>query len=226
MSSSLRLPFSTEAFYGVFGRYNLAVWPAQVLLLLMALACIAALSFLPSLARLIPMLLAGLWAWMGVAYHFAFFSVINPAAWAFGAMFLAAAAAFAWEGARGKLVFHWLAGWRAAAGAALIAYALVGYPVLGTLLGSGYPRSPTFGLPCPTTIFTLGILLFAVRPVPRVVFVVPLLWSAIGSFAAFSLGVAQDVGLLVAAAIVVPALVSNTPSKGEVSCRPSNLSQS
>jgi len=225
MSSSLSLPFSTEQFYGVFGRYNQAVWPAQVLLLAMALACIAAVSFMPALARGIPSVLAALWAWMAVAYHFAFFSVINPAAWAFGAMCLVAAAAFVWEGARGRLLFHWVPGWRAAAGAALIAYALVGYPVLGTLLGSAYPRSPTFGLPCPTTIFTLGILLFAVRPVPRFVFVVPLLWSAIGSFAAFSLGVGQDVGLLVAAAIVVPALVSNTPSKGEVSCRTPPLSQ-
>jgi hypothetical protein len=224
MSSSLTLPFSTEEFYGVFGRYNVAVWPAQVLLVLLALACVAALSFLPNLARRIPLVLAGLWTWMGVAYHFAFFSVINPAAWAFGAMCLAAAAAFAWEGARGKLVFHWLAGWRGTAGAALIAYALIGYPVLGTLLGSAYPRSPTFGLPCPTTIFTLGVLLFAVRPAPRVVFVVPLLWSAIGSLAAFSLGVRQDIGLLVAAAVVVPALASNTPSKGEVSCRSSSLS--
>lgn len=226
MSSSSSLPFSTEEFYSVFGRYNEAVWPAQALLLTMALACIAAVSFLPALSRGIPALLAALWAWMAVGYHFAFFSAINPAAWAFGAMCLVAAAVFAWEGARGRLVFQWLPGWRAAAGAALIAYALVGYPVLGTLFGSAYPRSPTFGLPCPTTIFTLGILLFAVRPVPRVVFVVPLLWSAIGSFAAFALGVAEDVGLLVAAAIVVPALVSNTPSKGEVLCRSSNLSQS
>lgn len=33
---------------------------------------------------------------------------------------------------------------------------------LSMRLGDGYPLSPTFGLPCPTTIFTFGIFLLAV----------------------------------------------------------------
>jgi hypothetical protein len=211
----MRLPFSVDELNDVFARYNAAVWPAQVVLFLLALACVAGLSFLPGLARRIPFALAALWAWMGVAYHFAFFTRINPAAWGFGLLCLGASALFAWQGARGALVFRWLPGRRAAAGAALIAYALVGYPVLGVALGAQYPSSPTFGLPCPTTIFTLGVLLFAIRPVPRIVFVIPLLWALIGSVAAFSLGVGQDLGLLVAVAVVLPALVSNAPSTAE-----------
>jgi hypothetical protein len=60
---------------------------------------------------------------------------------------------------------------------------------------------PTFGLPCPTTIFTLGILMFAKRPFPRSVFIAPVLWCAIGSFAAIQLGVFQDYGLVIAGLI-------------------------
>jgi hypothetical protein len=60
-------------------------------------------------------------------------------------------------------------------GAALVAFALIVYPVLSRLLGHEYPAVPTFGLPCPTTIFTVGVLLFAKAALPRSVLVVPLL---------------------------------------------------
>ncbi|HSB34572.1 MAG TPA: DUF6064 family protein, partial [Nitrospirota bacterium] len=50
--------------------------------------------------------------------------------------------------------------------------------------------------PCPTTIFTIGVLLFAAAPVPRSVFIIPVLWAAVASAAAFQFGVLQDLGLL------------------------------
>lgn len=43
-----------------------------------------------------------------------------------------------------------------------------------------------------------GVLMLAKMPVLRAVVVVPILWAAIGSTAAFTLGVYQDLGLLVA----------------------------
>ena len=91
-------------------------------------------------------------------------------------------------------------------------FGLVIYPLLGYVMGHHYPAVPTFGLPCPTTVFTIGVLLFVSAPLPRSVFIVPLLWAAVGSIAAFQLGVLQDLGLLVAglvglvAVIFVPAL--------------------
>jgi hypothetical protein len=78
---------------------------------------------------------------------------------------------------------------------------------------------PTFGLPCPTTIFTIGIFLFAVTPFPRAIFVAPVLWSAVGSLAAISLRVPQDYGLLLAgltgllAAMYPPAATMKTTQR-------------
>lgn len=95
-------------------------------------------------------------------------------------------------------------------GAALVAFALVIYPILAELLGHGYPAMPTFGLPCPTTIFTIGVLCFLTTPFPRYILVAPILWSAVGSQAAFLLGVYQDLGLLVAG-IVAAYLVVVAP---------------
>jgi hypothetical protein len=86
-------------------------------------------------------------------------------------------------------------------GSLLIAFSLVIYPLIGFLFGHRYPAMPTFGLPCPTTIFTLGILMFAEIPIPRSAFVVPVLWSVIGSFGAFQLRVPQDYGLLISGLI-------------------------
>jgi hypothetical protein len=84
-------------------------------------------------------------------------------------------------------------------GTTLIAYSLFIYPFLGMALGHRYPYAPAFGIaPCPTTIFTFGILLWADRRVPWYLLLVPLLWSLIGLSAAFNFGVWQDVGLGVA----------------------------
>lgn len=190
----MSLPFSHAQFFEVFQRYNEAVWPAQLVLGLFALAA-AALLFVPGGGRAVSAILAALWAWMAIAYHFAFFRAINPAATLFGVMFLAGAAAFGWS----RLRFGWPGAARGAFGIALIVYALAVYPVLGAMLGQQYPAAPTFGLPCPTTLFTAGVLLFLQPPYPRHVLIVPFLWTLVGASAAVLLGVPQDFGLVVAA---------------------------
>ena len=194
----MNIPFSVEQFFEVFARYNQSVWPMQVILNLLAFAAIV-LLFRAGLwqSRFVSAVLSFLWVWMAIAYHFAFFATINPAAWLFGCLFLAGALWFVWIGViKGNIQFHAASGIRSWTGGLLITFALIIYPVLGYLLGHRYPAVPTFGLPCPTTIFTLGMLLFTVTPVPWSIFVVPLLWAAVGSIAAFQLRVLQDLGLL------------------------------
>ena len=73
------------------------------------------------------------------------------------------------------------------------------YPAWSYVAGQPYLETPTFGLPCPTTIFTMGLLACLIRPYPRGVFVVPVLWSLVGVHAAFLLSVPQDLGLAVVA---------------------------
>jgi len=48
----------------------------------------------------------------------------------------------------------------------------------------------------------------AAPPVPRLVFLVPVLWAAVGSVAAFSLGVVEDFGLLAAGIVALAALLA------------------
>jgi hypothetical protein len=152
--------------------------------------------------RIVLAILAFLWGWMAVAFHFAQFSRISSGAWLFGFLFLLQAVLFVWLSLRGgRLEFKQSSRWQTAFGWLLVSYGLAIYPLLGGLLGHEYMRSPTFGVPCPTTIFTFGLLCFAWQPVPRYILAIPIIWSAIGGSAAFLLGVPQDLGLLVAGAI-------------------------
>ena len=197
----MTLPFSREQFFEVFSRYNDAVWPAPLLLYAAALAALLfVLARRPNAGRVASAVLALLWAW-GAVYHLVYFREVNPAATLFGVAFLYAAALFAWHGVvRRRLQFTWQLNARSAAGLLLVAYGLAFYPALAWLLGHRYPAMPTFGLPCPTTIFTLGVLTLARRPCPRSVFIVPLAWVLIGTQAALLFGVYEDLGLLVAGA--------------------------
>lgn len=199
----MQLPFSIEQFHDVFRAYNEAVWPSQAVLLGMAVAA-AGLLVLPGRwsGRAISGILALFWAWMAAAYHLAFFASINPLAYVFAGLFLVGAAIFAWQGVvRNRLDFRLAGGAASWTGAVLIVFALILYPLWSWSAGLRYPVMPTFGLPCPTTIFTIGMLCFLTRPYPRLPFIVPLLWSLIGGQAALLLDVPQDYALLAAAGV-------------------------
>jgi hypothetical protein len=196
----MQLPFTVEQFFDVIRSYNTAVWPAQLVLLALALVAVV-LVVLPQRwsGAGVSLILATLWAWLGLVYHLAFFTTINPLAYAFAAISVAAAAAFLWHGViLRQLEFRWVISARVGVGFAFVVFALIVYPAWSTFSGHGYPALPTFGLPCPTTLFTIGILAFAVPPYPRSVLIGPVLWCFVGAQAAFLFGVHADLGLIVA----------------------------
>jgi hypothetical protein len=78
----VQLPFTTEQFFDLLAAYNEAFWPVLV--------AVWVASLIGSL----------------LAYHVAFFTQINPAAWAFGGLFLLQGALFFWSGVvHGRLSF-------------------------------------------------------------------------------------------------------------------------
>jgi hypothetical protein len=191
----MQLPFTKEQFFDLFAAYNAALWPALVALWIASVMASALLlsSRRPS-DRWISALLAAHWAWSALAYHVAFFTRINPAAWVFAALFLLQAAVIFWWGVvQGRLSFApWRNGW-APVGWALVAYSLV-YPGINAVQHLSLSRIPTFGVPCPTTIFTAGLLMLATPRSWRVASI-PVIWSVIGGSAAFLLDVRADYAL-------------------------------
>jgi hypothetical protein len=192
----MNMPFTTEQFFNVFVQYNTSVWPAQIVLVILPLIAIylAAKGKSPAAVTVI---LAVLWLWMGIVYHILFFSSINPAAKVFGALFVLQGMLFIYAGViRQSVTFKYQPGALSLTGIILMLYALIIYPLLGYALGHGYPAQPTFGLPCPTTIFTFGILLWS-KQLPKYLLIIPAVWTVIGFFAAVNFGVWEDTGLLV-----------------------------
>jgi len=205
----MRLPFTIDQFLDVFSRYNVAVWPAQWWLAAAAVgAAVIAVRDRPNDHRMVSLILALLWLWMAAVYHLGFFVVVNPVAIAFGAAFAIQGVLFAWLVCRtGRASYRPRSRVAAAIGAVVMLYALVLYPALGYILGHRYPAAPTFGVPCPTTIFTLGLLVWASEAVPRWLLIVPLAWSAVATGAAVNLGMMEDFGLSAAAVVSVGWLV-------------------
>jgi hypothetical protein len=196
----MNLPFTTEQFLSVFEQYNTAIWPLQVVFNLLGLAAVfLAVKKNAASNRLIVAILAFFWLWIGIAYHLAVFTSINPGAYAFAALNIIQGIVFLVFGVIGRrLSFSYRQSTCGITGAILILYAMVLYPLVGYALGHVYPKAPTFGLPCPTTIFTFGLLLWTDLKVPRGVLIIPFLWSLIGFSAALKLGILEDTGLLIA----------------------------
>jgi len=160
---------------------------------------------------------------MGLVYHLAFFASVNPAAVAFAVACVIQGLLFtwfAWRGADAADASHSARSSSAwVVGAALIAYALLLYPTLGYLLGHRYPAAPTFGVPCPTTIFTFGLLVWSSRRPPWWLFVVPVAWTVVASSAAITLGMTEDFGLL-ASGVVTVSWLAFTRRRGASQAQP------
>lgn len=201
----MTLPFTREAFLDVFGAYNTSLWPAAAALWAVSLTVVVLALRRPGPAadRRLTLLLVAHWIWAALAYHAAFFTVINPAAWIFSAMFLTQAALFAWFGLRGSLRFDRRQSWQTVVATVLVAYAFL-YPGIVMLGGLTPPRAPTFGVPCPTTLLTAGLLMMASRPASALL-AIPLAWMVIAGSAAWMLGVHADFALWPSAILLIGA---------------------
>jgi len=198
----MNLPFTPDQFLDVFKSYNLTIWPTQILLVVLALLMIFVLfkkNFYSD--RLISIGLAVLWLWMGIVYHIIFFTRINPAAYLFGTLYVIQAGLFVYYGIITKeLIYKYRNNAICIMSILFFLYALIFYPLLSYQFGHLYPSTPTFGLPCPTTIFTFGMITL-MEDRKKIIFIIPIVWSLVGFTAALKLGIYQDIGLLIAGVI-------------------------
>jgi hypothetical protein len=213
----MRLPFTEQQFFDVFGVFNTALWP--VLIALWMASCWVTLRLIRGHANSISITVvaAAHWAWTGVAYHAWYFSRINPAAWLFAALFVIQAGGLLWEGVlHRRLVFDWAGAPRHVVAAIFLMYSFL-YPLF-VITSHALPRAPIYAVPCPTVLFTTGLVFAARPPVRRGLLIVPIVWSLIGSSAAILLGMTPDLMLLPGAALLLvyaarPGTIGQTASR-------------
>jgi hypothetical protein len=209
----MRLPFTHEQFLAAFAAYNTAWWPAALVLWLLSIVAIWRLyRHEAGASRLLSAVLALQWGWAGAVYHLAYFRPINPAAAAFGLLFLVQSFLILRSGVlRSRLTFAPSRSAPGRVGGVLLGYALL-YPVVGLLTGLRYPALPSFGVPCPTTILTAGAMLLAPHNAIRHVALIPVGWAVVGGSAAFLLAVPGDLVLLLAGALLLFYILAPGPA--------------
>jgi hypothetical protein len=190
----MALPFSQEEYFGSISSYNLDVWPAHAVIYLVAF-CILALAYKGR--RSANLLLAFLWVWAGSAYFIRHVGPMSPAGYAEAAVLMIQA--FLVLG----IQFSPRKGWLPSAGGVLIFYAMVAYPMLGAFRGQGLQEVQYLGLHAPTTIFTLGLIMWAGNLVPGRVLVIPLMMALGSTIIGLYTGVYENLGLLVAGVLAV-----------------------
>jgi hypothetical protein len=191
----------------MFAAYNETIWPVQVLAYALGLVAVALVIWHPRGSnRLIPGILAASWAWLSVAFLLIAMRTIDggPGPLVFGVAFLLQAALWLIAGVlRANLRFDTKLTRFSIVGWMFIAYALVIYPLLGILAGHVYPRQPIFGVaPCPTVIFTFGLLLLTAARVPKYLLVVPFTWAVTSGISApLNFAIYEDFGLVASGVI-------------------------
>jgi hypothetical protein len=198
----VELPFTTDEFFGVFADYNLRFWWMAVAWWFGSIGALVLAWRRPTNgSRTLSYFLAALWLWNALAYHALLFTRINPAAWLFAVLFAVQAVLFFQAAARSHLEYFASVGWVRALGLGLMAYGLA-YPLLTMVFGHGYPAAPTFGVPCPTAILTIGVLGTARSAAPVRLAIIPVFWSLVGGSAAVLLAVPTDYVLLAAGGLL------------------------
>lgn len=203
------LLFAPRTYYRLIESTNRELWPAHTLALGVGIALLA-LTLRQGgrrSGRVVGVLLALAWLGTGGGFLLQRYATINWAARWFAAGFALEALFLLWTATlRGRLEPAASSRPFRLVGLGLVAFALLGMPLLEALLGRPWLRVECFGLfPDPTAVATLGVLLAARRLHPALLFL-PLLWSGIGGATLLALH-SPDAFLAPGAAAIALALV-------------------
>lgn len=192
------LPFTLEDLLHVFATYNEAIWPMQIVAYVLGVAAVVLVAReTASAGRMIAGILSFLWLFSAGFFIFALVPIYRPA-YAFGAIFIVQAAVFFACAITPQVTFAFARDAYTVVGLLFIAFAMIGYPVMGYLIGHRFPQSPPFGLtPCPLSVFTFGLLLLTDSGVPRRILAIPFLY-ALGGILPVSIGATEDLAMLIA----------------------------
>lgn len=206
---------TVEQLLEVFATYNPQIWPMQIVAYVLGIVSVyLAVRKTAFSGRLIPAILAFFWLW--VAFLFWLPSGLQGyvPGYLFTAIFLIQGVFFLVYTLKPKLTFGFQKDACSSAGIFFLVYALVGYPLVGALVGHTYPHMSPFGLtPCPVVTFTFGLLLLTGNKIPKALLVIPFFYSLSG-FLWMSIGMWEDVGM-VASGLIGAVLIWYRDSKSQ-----------
>ena len=172
---------STGTFWTRVGAYNEATLPIQAVMIIAAVILTYLVFAKPGKKTDVWMkaFLAFAFAWNGVVFFLIFLR--NPVSMFTGApLFIVVAALFIVDIFTKKTQFRLPdAKWRKVLTVLWILLVFL-YPLIGWALGHAYPRTCTPMMPCPLTVFALGLVAAATPNVDKKVFIALLPWALLG----------------------------------------------
>lgn len=170
---------STETWWNQIGTYNNAIFPMQIIIMIVAIILTYFLFAKPGTKtnKMMKAYLSFTFAWNGIIF-FLIFGKELPGIFLGAPLFIIVAILFAWDMFGNKtqlrlpdikwqryLMMFWI----------LLAFL---YPLIGLAFGHYYPKTCIFGvMPCPTTVFALALLVAAIPKVDKKVYVLLLVWA-------------------------------------------------
>lgn len=182
------LMFSPRVYFRQIETHNLALWPLQILTLLVGIGLLCLLvRALPNASRIVAVVLAALWLFVGWTYLWSHLSSINWAATYAAYGFVAQAILLLVVQVIPRRTGVSLPG--RLSGGVIMAGAVLVYPGLSVIAGRGLGTSEVFGImPDPTAIATIGFLTATRHRYDFLLFIIPTLWCAVSSITLFTLG--------------------------------------
>jgi hypothetical protein len=196
--------FTLEKFLVTLENYNLDIWPLQIVSYLLGIAAVVlAIKRTRFSNQAISLILSVYWLWIGIVFCMLYWAKTFNLALMFGIILIIQGLLFLYASIKKSISFSYTGKFQSIMGIALIFYAMIGYQLIGLFIGHTYPNLFAFGLvPCPTMIFTLGILLWTDKKIPKYIIIIPALFSLVGIEAAIK-GIYEDIGLFILGVLAV-----------------------
>ena len=191
--------FDLQEFLSLLEHYNIDIWPLQIIAYLLGLLVVLLLFWNSKASnKLILIILSFFWLWTGIVFCSIYWASINEFAYSYSFLFIIQGILFLYAVIGSKISMQFSTKFKSILGLIFIFYALIGYQILGHFMGHEYPKFFAFGMvPCPTTIFTIGLFLLAEKRIPIYLFIIPLFVAVSGIIAVYN-GIFEDIGLILA----------------------------
>ena len=209
------IPFSADVYFRMLERIGETFWPLQLFTL--ALGVAALLLALRGKPRMALLLLVPVWVFVGVAFFAQRYSELNWIGQLLSWIWIVQAALLVTLGITGRGTVDsasQLSG-NVITGVLIALVGLLMFPLLASVIGSGWTGAEVFGLhPDPTATFSLGVFLIALRGWARwFACLLPLLWIILSALTLKVLEAPWWPALFAVAAVAVGGLGSGLSSE-------------
>ncbi|MGF7160902.1 hypothetical protein FHS85_002533 [Rhodoligotrophos appendicifer] len=203
------LLFSPRVYWRMFELQNASLWPLPALMIAVGvIILILSLWQRPSSARAVSFLLAMIWILVAYLFFWTRYATINWAAAYLAPIFMVEGLLLFAAACRYVPVTFDLSRPAAWVGFGVLAFAILGFPLLAAWQGRGVMASELFGMaPDPTAFGTLGVILMLRGRALLLLMPVPVLWCLLSAATLWTMGETVAAWTRLAIALLAPLMI-------------------